>query len=271
MNRQISILGCGWLGLPLAHFLIQKGLIVKGSATSEEKVQLLKKQGIQGFKISATEEEVLGDISGFLEGSEILYINFPPKRIPNIEEIYPKQLQEILNFVKPEQKIIFISSTSVYQNTNGIVEESIEIKPEKASGIALQKCEELLKNSPNSTTIIRFSGLIGKNRLPGRFLAKKKNLQNGDSPINVIHQEDCIGLIHEVISQNYWNEIINGCSDEHPLRREYYTLAAKNIGLTPPTFMKEEEEAISFKIVSNTKSKTDLNFQYKYPNPLDLI
>jgi 3-hydroxyisobutyrate dehydrogenase-like beta-hydroxyacid dehydrogenase len=33
-NKSISILGCGWLGVPLAKHLIQKGFSVKGSVTS---------------------------------------------------------------------------------------------------------------------------------------------------------------------------------------------------------------------------------------------
>ncbi|WP_196889237.1 NAD(P)-binding domain-containing protein [Aureivirga sp. CE67] len=269
MQKQISILGCGWLGLPLAKHLSEKGFKINGSTTSEDKLAVLKEKNIHPFLLKISENEIEGNIEAFLESSEIVYINFPPRRIPNIEEIYPKQLQLILNNLKPVQKIIFISSTSVYQNTNGTVTEDLEIKPEKASGVALQKCEAILQNLPNPTTIIRFAGLVGADRLPGRFLANKTNLKNGNAPINVIHLEDCIGLIEETISQNYWNKIINGCADEHPLRKEYYTLAAKKIGLTPPLFA--EEESCDFKIISNQKSKNDLNYTYKFPNPLDLL
>ena len=35
---QVSILGCGWLGLPLAKSLIEKGFSVNGSTTSVEKI-----------------------------------------------------------------------------------------------------------------------------------------------------------------------------------------------------------------------------------------
>jgi len=39
--QKVSILGCGWLGKPLAVFLISKGYLVKGSTTSDEKLKLL--------------------------------------------------------------------------------------------------------------------------------------------------------------------------------------------------------------------------------------
>mgnify|MGYP003615968040 CR=1 FL=1 len=40
---KISILGCGWLGFPLAQKLIETGYEVKGSTTSESKLEALKK------------------------------------------------------------------------------------------------------------------------------------------------------------------------------------------------------------------------------------
>ncbi len=49
---QISILGCGWLGVPLAESLIKKGFSIKGSTTSEEKIEILTKKGIEAFLIS---------------------------------------------------------------------------------------------------------------------------------------------------------------------------------------------------------------------------
>ena len=37
-NKTISILGCGWLGHPLAKFLISENFIVKGSTTTISKL-----------------------------------------------------------------------------------------------------------------------------------------------------------------------------------------------------------------------------------------
>ena len=46
---KISILGCGWLGFPLAKKLIEIGFEVKGSTTSENKLALLKSNNIEPF------------------------------------------------------------------------------------------------------------------------------------------------------------------------------------------------------------------------------
>ncbi len=268
-SRHISILGCGWLGLPLAIDAIAKGSIVKGSTTTESKLEKLKSKGIIPYliKLGDTSEETYID---FLSESEVVIINFPPRRISNIVAIYQEQIKSILPYISTDQKILFISSTSVYQNINGEVSETLALSPEKESGKACAAVEQLLQEQlGNRVTIIRLSGLIGDDRLPGRFLANKKEVQNGEAPINVIHRDDCIGLINAVIEKNAWGEVINGCADKHPMRKEYYTLAAQKIGLVPPTFM--EQEKVAYKIISNHKSKTLLEYSYIHPDPLKLI
>lgn len=269
-NKQISILGCGWLGLPLAKHFIAQNYTVKGSTTSAEKVETLKEVGIQPyvFTLGTTDNDKV--LTDFLANSDVVVINFPPKRIPNIEEIYQKQIQAILPFINETQHVIFVSSSSVYQNTNTWVTEIQDNQPEKASGKAVFAVENLLKATLNKRlTILRFAGLFGYDRVPGRFLANKKDVANAKAPINMIHQDDCIGLIHAIIHKNAWGEIINGCADKHPLREVFYVLAAKKEGLVPPEFKDTDE--VSFKKISNTKSKELLNYTYQHPDPLAFV
>src|SRR6187431_2709971 len=83
---KISLLGCGWLGFPLAKALLSNGLSVKGSTTSESKLSILKSSGIDPFLITLSEVErsldsksMNDDIQSFLDGSETLIINIPPQ------------------------------------------------------------------------------------------------------------------------------------------------------------------------------------------------
>lgn len=264
----ISILGCGWLGYPLAMDFLSKGIAVKGSTTTESKIETLRREGITPFlfTLGETKDQIYKD---FLVNSDVVIINFPPKRIPNIIEVYQKQVQSILPYIAKTQKVIFVSSTSVYQNTNTEVSETLRIEPEKESGKAVASVELLLQNHlGDRLTILRLCGLVGYDRLPGRFLANKKQVLNGDAPINVIHRDDCIGLINAILKKNIWGEIINGCTDHHPLRKNFYIKAAHKIGLIPPTFKKQDK--IAYKIITNTKSKNVLGYSYIYPDPLKI-
>ena len=54
-SKSVSIIGCGWLGLPLAEFLVQQGFHVRGSTTRAEKLKPLEEKGIEAFQITAGE------------------------------------------------------------------------------------------------------------------------------------------------------------------------------------------------------------------------
>lgn len=271
-NKTISILGCGWLGLPLAEHLAKKGFVVKGSTTSLENFASLKLKGISPFQLEITDSEIISDnLSDFLN-SDILIINFPPKRRDDIETYHKAQFNQLIPVINKStiKQVLFVSSTSVYSDLNREVFENEIILPTKPSGKALKFVEDLLNSQSNfAATIIRLSGLIGYDRMPGRFLAGKTNVENGNAPINVIHQDDCIGLITHIIQQNVWGEIFNASADFHPTRKEFYTLAAAKIGLKIPIFVPEKDT--NFKIINSDKIKKRLGYSFKYPNPLDLI
>lgn len=268
--KQISILGCGWLGLPLAKHFVDNEYIVKGSTTSKSKKELLQSKGILPyvFTLGKTKDKTI--YNHFLKESSFVIISFPPKKTDNFNSTYMEEIKSILPFITSNKKIIFISSTSVYKNTNGWITEKTPPKPERKSGKVILEAENILKETfKKNLTIIRFSGLIGGKRHPGNFLANKKQLSNGKSPINVIHLDDCIGLISAVITKNCWGEIFNGSVDKHPTREDFYTKAAQNIGNNPPCFVPTND--VSFKKISNAKSKEMLSYSYKYSNPLSFL
>lgn len=268
-EKTISILGCGWLGLPLAKFLIKKGCSVKGSSPTPENLLTMAKDGITPFRIFF-DPEINSDFDASFFDSEILIINFPPKRREDIEEFHPQQFKALIKQVRLSsiKKVIFISSTSVYANLNRIVTEADDQIPEKNSGKALRIVENMLLTQEEfQTSIIRFGGLIGYDRKPGRFFSKMKNAVEGDSPVNLIHQDDCINIISHVIDNNLWGEIYNACCPEHPTRKEFYVEAAKIGGFEIPKFVETQN---SFKIISSAKLKKT-NYKFKYTNPIEAL
>lgn len=99
-NEKISILGCGWLGLPLAKSLLSKGFSVKGSTTSLEKMSTLKNTGIDAFQIALSENEISGKIDSFLSNSEILIIDIPPKLRGNTAENFVAKMERLIPFIE---------------------------------------------------------------------------------------------------------------------------------------------------------------------------
>ena len=261
--QQISILGCGWLGLPLAEHLLGKGYTVKGSTTSPNRTGELESKEIEAFIIELSPDAISGDYKAFLQNSKTLIIDIPPKlRGENPESFVEKMKifvhKAILN--SSIENVLFISSTSVYgEEAINVTEETPE-KPETLSGKELLETEHFLQNQTAfKTTILRFSGLIGDNRNPAKSLAGKTNIATPQAPINLIHQDDCIGIISAIIEQNFWNEKLNASAPFHPTRKDYYTSKAQQLGLKLPQF---EESNASGKIIDSSKLITALNYHF---------
>ena len=49
LKNRVGIIGCGWLGLPLAKSLIKNNYIVYGSTTKKEKLGLLANENLNPF------------------------------------------------------------------------------------------------------------------------------------------------------------------------------------------------------------------------------
>ncbi|TMM58553.1 SDR family oxidoreductase [Maribacter algarum] len=239
MNRRVGVLGCGWLGFPLAISLVQDGYEAHGSTTSEEKLAQLKKEGIAPFIISLRQKKINGDVSGFLQDVGVLIVNVPPKLRGQNKENYVKKMQLLHTEVKKSsiQKIVFVSSTSVYGDVDGDVTEETIPQPSSESGKQLLAAENIFRNDKDiDTTIVRFGGLIGPNRHPITKLSGRQNLSNGNHPINLIHLNDCIRIIKSVLTNSWWNEVLNGVYPEHLSKQRYYSSEAKKKGLQVPDY-----------------------------------
>jgi nucleoside-diphosphate-sugar epimerase len=260
--QQISILGCGWLGLPLAKSLLAKNFKINGSTTSQNKLSDLSNCGINSFLIALNENEIIGNFDAFLENSKILIVDIPPKlRGESKENFVQKIKNSIPNIEKSTvEKVIFISSISVFSDENQFVTEETVANPETESGKQLLEVENmLLGNKDFQTTIIRFGGLIGEDRNPIRFLAGK-TIQNPLSPINFIHQKDCIGIIQKIIEVDCWNEIFNAVAPFHPSRAVYYSQKAIQMGLPMPTF--DHSKPSIGKTISSEKIQKILRYNF---------
>lgn len=268
MVKTISILGCGWLGTALGKRLLSKGFAVKGSVASADSYNQLEITGIQTYHVKIEPNEVFIDYKNFFN-TDVLVISLPP-RGENVKEDFPKQIGQIIQLLDEVKigRIIFISSTSVYQPWNGVVREGDEGYTSKPNGKALLQAEKMLMGLPNvQTTVLRLGGLIGYDRNPGRFLLKK-NAVTADSPVNLIHRDDAVEIILQVIEKNVCDEVFNACCPQHPSKREFYAKAANIINMPVPNFSGAAE---NYKIVNSDKLISRLGYTFKYASPMDYL
>lgn len=239
-KKTIGILGCGWLGLPLAQSLIAEGYAVKGTTTRASKIPDLQAAGIQAFELVLTEDGVTTSITAFLDELDVLIIAIPPGVRANPAANFPKKLSHVLQLVNALslEQLIFISSTSVFEDTIDFPHYN-ETHPGNATsnnGKQLLTAESLVRASHHTATIIRPAGLIGADRNPITMLAGKTGLKNPDAPVNLVHRDYLIILITQVLNGSLTAPILHAVSEPHSTRKDYYTAQARLHELEAPTF-----------------------------------
>ena len=274
----ISILGCGWLGLPLGEHLARRGHRVKGSTTASAKLGALAEAGIEPYLLRLGDDDPgtePGPAASDFFDADALYLNVPPgRRRPDVEARYRAWMAQVAAMLarSPVRLVVFASSTSVYPDLGReVTEEDADVaEPESASGRVLREAERLFLEAPGyDAVVLRFAGLYGYDRRPGRFLAGRTGLAGGDAPVNLVHRDDCVAVSAAVVERGVRGEVVdqvfNVCADEHPSRRRLYTQAAARMGLEPPVF---SDAPFGFKIVSNRRLKEHLGYTFLHPDPL---
>ncbi len=266
MNKRITIAGLGWLGMTLAGHLRLLGYTVKGSVTESQKAQEISKQGISTFPIIIAESGVDGPVQEFLEDTDVLIIMIPPGLRRNTGANYALKMAHFLHEIEKStvNKVILISSTSVYDDSQGNVTEQDIPKPQNNSGKQLFDVEQIFFNCPAfQTTVVRFGGLFGGSRNPVKFLAGRTGLSNGSAPVNMIHREDCVGILMKIIQRDSFGHIFNAVAPQHPSKESYYTEQAKLLGLEPPKYEEANDEI--FKQVDSVLVSEKLDYSFKIP------
>jgi nucleoside-diphosphate-sugar epimerase len=268
-SKSISIIGCGWLGMPLALELQNSGFKVQGTVRTLTKTERFNNSGINFFQLDLNPEtESIPEIGSEFWQSDIFVLTIPPSEPTN----YCERFSKILDIIAKQPRrlsIIYTSSTGVYGKSKGLLNETSPLNPDRPGAAAVVECEKLLlgKNDIFDVCILRLAGLVGPGRAPGRFFAGKKNLGSGSSPVNLVQLDDCVGMIVRLIKQKIKKGIYNICADQHPMHREFYPAQAIKLGLESPEYGIDSPDA-DMKIIDNRLLKNVLDYAYIYPDPM---
>ena len=269
MNR-ISIIGLGWIGKPLAFHLQEKGVQVKGSTTSAEKQAKLSSLGLNAIRFSLNPHPEGVGFNALFQ-SEILVVNIPPRTRTGAGFFHLEQIKYIKSLMdnSPVQKVIFVSSTGVYPEVNSPEKyrEEFLLSQENTGNQTIFKAEQMLSQDRKyDLTIIRFGGLLGDDRIPGKYFSGKENVA-GHTRVNYIHRQDAVRLLFWIIKKDLWNEIFNGVAPIHPLRKDIYEKNATELGFAPPASYQNEREG-NDRLIDSSKI-LETGFQFEFLNPLE--
>lgn len=264
---QLSIIGLGWLGTPLAEHLQQAGIAVKGSTTTPEKVPQLRQKRIDTYLLQlnpAPEGELLP-----LLDADYLVVNIPPKAGKQGDAFHPEQMRLLADQVRSSRikHVLYVSSTSVYPELNREVVEADVVTPDQSGAPALTQAEQTwLSLAPEQNiTIVRCAGLMGEQRIPGKYVAGR-TVDSGNVPVNYLHQNDAVGLLAATIEQGLTGTY-NAVAPQHPTREAIYRKSCADFGYVLPTFV-TPAEPIPFKVINGNKLTHATGYVFIHPNPL---
>lgn len=260
----VIIIGCGWLGKKLGVSLTSQNYTVYGTTRSSSNFSSLSELKIKPVKFVLP---VQNSTTIHLPAADTAVISISPGR-GSERQSYINNISQVAQYLSEQDtKVILYSSTSVY---NGHKSELIETDadPDKSSENVILAAEAALLEHCPDAVILRLCGLYGEERHPATFMAGRKNIADGDAPVNLIHSDDVIQITEKVIGGKVKGEIFNACSGNHPAKKDIYTSVAERLNLKKPQFLDGGENS---KKISSEKLIKKLKVKFKHPDPADFL
>jgi nucleoside-diphosphate-sugar epimerase len=269
---QIAIVGCGWLGLPLALSLQKSGHSIVATGRSQAGCSQLRSLGLNSVQFELGARLTAAKFVPIFD-SDLLVLNIPVGRNSTSPEEFIANMQNLLRQAVDGniKQVIFVSTSSVYGDQSAVVSKKSPTNPNTQSGKINLMVEQLAQQYfADQASILRPSGLVGEGRHPAHYLAGKTELSAPNKVVNLVHQHDVIQSIKCVIRNQVWGHTLDLSATEHPSRRDYYTWAAKQLNIATPSFI-EEVGPPSGKLIDASASLEKLNMHLKYPSPYDML
>ena len=301
VDSSVGIVGCGWLGTALAHQLQAQGVDVLATRSNVENTELLKSQGVNAEVLCLPAEQARLNTHAIFKQQCLVIAITPQFRQGRVD--YADKVQQLVQSAKVGncvEQVILLSSSAIYNGLFGLVDESITLDLSADKVSVLNDAEQAVlnfnshnfnlnnfngksfnENSGNSSNddlvnrnayVLRLSGLVGPNRHPGKFLLNGRMLKSPQAIVNLIHQQDAVGLIQALLQSDSPSGIFNGVSSTQVTKKQYYQVAASALQLPAPNFEESEQSLDSEpKIVSGKKTRTELHYSFVYDDLLNWL
>lgn len=158
---------------------------------------------------------------------------------PNLWEVNVRGTTNVLSAaIKAKaKKFVFMSSTAVYGDTNGIIDEKSKINPKnnyEKSKVEGEKIVLIAKDKIN-VNIIRSAMVFGANdywKKMFKMLEKKYPLPlSGENTFQIIYSKELASVIAKVVQNGKNGEIYLASGDEKKTLNEFCNMVQEEIGL----------------------------------------
>lgn len=172
--------------------------------------------------------------------TDVLLIAIPPRGD------YIEVLEKTLGLLPTHTQIVHLSSISFYDKKPLVVE----------ADLLVQKCA-------NPWVILRLGGLMGYDRIAGKYSAGKVVPFDGNT--NYIHRDDVVGVIERIIELHVTNEIFDVVAPKQSSKKVIYAQNSQQFGFEKSCFEGGFREG---KRLSSAQVCDRLGYQFIYSDVL---
>jgi len=267
--HKILVIGCGYVGLPLVLRFMASGHEVSVWVHSKTSADSLAGHHFHRIIVGSVADENVW--KGISENFDWVIHGASSGRggVAAYEEVFFRGVQ-MMNRHQPKARRLFVSSTSVYGQTQGeVVTEEFSAEPATATGQILREAEKTALAS--GATVVRSSGIYG----PGRGVLFEK-FRKGEAVIegdglrwiNQIHQRDLVTALAHLLERGEPGQIYNATDDMPIILRDFYAWCSEFLRKPMPPYgpvNTERKRGLTSKRVSNAKLRGS-GWQSQYPS-----
>jgi nucleoside-diphosphate-sugar epimerase len=231
-----TVVGCGWLGLPLAGALVDAGLDVRGTTTRRARFGAIAAVGAQPALLTLGPRPE-GE-TGVLDRADRIFVCVPPS---GPEGGHAGAVAALAREAasRGAAHLLLCSSTGVHEGSDDhpTVREADVPALDSAGPRArrLLEAEAAVRHGALPATVARLAGLWGYGRHPARSLAGRE-LDGPDVPVNLVHRDDVIRALLRLSLPEPTLGTYAVVAGEHPPRGAFYRAEARRLGLPAPRF-----------------------------------
>lgn len=276
-DNRVGIVGCGWLGKVLAKKLISEGVDVIATRSNLANCADLIAKGINAKPLALPSSQPELNAHEVFNCQSIVIAITPQFRAGRVD--YPDKVKQLILAAEQSvnvEHIILLSSSAIYNGLSGNVTEnsSLDFSADKVALLHHAEQAVLAFNSNvkvQRSHVLRLSGLVGDDRHPGKFLAGKSTIAiNTNAKVNLIHQQDAVGIISALLNSKIDSGIFNGVSQTQASKQHYYQVAAKALAM-PKLIFTSNSHVETARTVKGDKVQQLLSYQFVYPDLLSWL
>ena len=253
----LVVLGCGFTGVEAARLALADGRTILASTRSAGRARELAALGIEARVIPHLDAEAVADLVP--AGAEVL-VTFPPDGATDAA---------IAPALGAARAVVYISSTAVYGEASGSIDEGVAVDPAAPRALARLAAEEAYRARGGS--ILRAAAIYGPGRGLHVRLARGEHRIAGDglAVVSRIHVTDLARLALAALDRGAPGSIFNAADATPVPQIEVITWLAARLGVpVPPSVPAESlhETLRHDRAVDGALGRRSLGLELLYPS-----